>query len=261
METVILPDAASIGRLAADEVCALVTRAPSSVLGLATGSSPLPTYAEIVRRHEAGAVSFAQCRAFTLDEYVGLSDRHPQQYRTVIRDELTDRIDIDDRRVHGPDGLADDLVAAAAEYEASIASAGGVDLQIVGIGTDGHIGFNEPGSSLASRTRIKTLTRQTRVDNQRFFGGDLSAVPTHCLTQGLGTISDARHVLLVATGEEKSQAVRELVEGAVSARWPATVLQHHPHVSVLIDDAAASRLELGDYYRETFAAKPDWQGL
>ncbi len=261
METVILGDTDAIGRLAADEICALMARRPTGVLGLATGSSPLPVYAELVGRCAAGDVSFAQASAFTLDEYVGLAADHPQRYRTVIRDELTGRIDIDDARVHGPDGLAEDLVAAAAAYEGAIAAAGGIDLQIVGIGTDGHIGFNEPGSSLASRTRIKTLTQQTRRDNARFFDGDLATVPTHCLTQGLGTILDARHVLLVATGEEKAAAVRELVEGPVSARWPATVLQHHRHVSVLVDEAAASRLELADYYRETYRAKPPWQGL
>jgi glucosamine-6-phosphate deaminase len=134
-------------------------------------------------------------------------------------------------------------------------------VQILGIGTDGHIAFNEPGSSLASRTRIKTLTRQTRTDNARFFGGDVVSVPTHCLTQGLGTITEARHLILVATGRSKAEAVHHLVEGAVSAMWPATVLQLHPHVTVLLDDAAAGRLALVDYYRETYRAKPDWQGI
>src|SRR6478609_641559 len=143
------------------------------------------------------------------------------------------------------DGLAADIPAFCAGYETAIADAGGVDLQILGIGTVGHIGFNEPGSSLASRTRIKTLTRQTRIDNARFFGGDVDAVPTHCLTQGLGTIMSARHVVLVATGAQKAEAVHHLVEGAVSALWPGTVLQHHPHVTVLLDGAAASRTEIG----------------
>ena len=163
--------------------------------------------------------------------------------------------------VEGPDGLASDIPAACAAYESAIQAAGGVDLQILGIGTDGHIGFNEPGSSLASRTRIKTLTRQTRVDNARFFDDDLDAVPTHCLTQGLATIMAARHVILVATGRSKAEAVHHLVEGAVSALWPATILQHHPHVTVLLDDAAARRLQLVDYYRETYRSKPGWQGV
>ena len=171
------------------------------------------------------------------------------------------RVDFAPGAVEGPDGLAADIAEACSGYEAAIAEAGGIDLQILGIGTDGHIGFNEPGSSLASRTRIKTLTRQTRVDNARFFDGNLDAVPTHCLTQGLATIMSARHIVLVATGGGKAEAVHHLVEGAVSAMWPGTILQHHPHVSVLLDGAAARRLQLADYYRETYQAKPVWQGL
>lgn len=134
-------------------------------------------------------------------------------------------------------------------------------MHILGIGTGGHVAFNEPGSSCASRTRIKTLTRQTRIDNARFFDGDVDAVPTHCLTQGLGTIIEARHIVLLATGSVKAEAVHQLVEGPVSALWPATILQHHPHVTVLLDAAAASRLRLAAYYRESYAGKPAWQGL
>ncbi len=171
------------------------------------------------------------------------------------------RVDFAPGAVQGPDGLAADIPAACAAYEDAIREAGGVDLQILGIGTDGHIGFNEPGSSLASRTRIKTLTRQTRVDNARFFGDDVESVPTHCLTQGLATIMAARHVILVATGRGKAEAVHHLVEGPVTAMWPATILQHHPHVTVLLDGAAARRLQLVDYYRETYLSKPDWQGI
>lgn len=261
MEIVILDDAQAIGRLAADQICTLLARKSDAVLGLATGSSPLPVYDELIRRHQAGEVTFGQARAFTLDEYVGLAADHPERYRNVIDREFTGRVDIDPSRVAGPDGLAQDVPAACAAYEGAITDAGGVDLQILGIGTDGHIAFNEPGSSLASRTRIKTLTHQTRVDNARFFGGDVDAVPTHCLTQGLATIMAARHVVLVATGQGKAQAVHELAEGAVSALWPATVLQHHPHVSVLVDESAAGRLQLAGYYRETYLAKPAWQGL
>ncbi len=163
--------------------------------------------------------------------------------------------------MQGPDGDADDLPAACRAYERLLADAGGVDLQVLGVGTDGHVAFNEPGSSLASRTRVKTLTAQTRADNARFFGGDVDAVPRHVLTQGLGTILEARHLVLLASGPAKAEAVRQLVEGPVSARWPATVLQHHPHVSVLVDEAAASGLELADYYRQTWAGKPAWQHL
>src|SRR5690348_3004242 len=261
MEVVILADAKEIGVVAADAVGALMARKPAGVLGLATGSSPVAIYDELAARCEAGLISFREARGFTLDEYVGLPADHPQRYRTVIDEVFVSRVDFVPGAVEGPDGLATDIPAACAAYENAIQAAGGVDLQILGIGTDGHIAFNEPGSSLASRTRIKTLTRQTRIDNARFFGDDVEAVPTHCLTQGLATIMAARHVILVATGGGKAEAVHHLVEGAVSAMWPATILQHHPHVTVLLDDAAAHRLQLAGYYRETYRAKPDWQGI
>ena len=261
MEVIILRDSGEIGGAAAEAFEKLLDRKPAAVLGLATGSSPLSIYDELVARYQRGRISFKQARGFTLDEYVGLPADHPERYRNVIDTVLASRVDFAPGAVQGPDGLAADIPAACAAYEQAITDAGGVDLQILGIGTDGHIGFNEPGSSLASRTRIKTLTRQTRMDNARFFDGDLDAVPTHCLTQGLGTISDAGHVLLVATGGAKAEAVHHMVEGAVTAMWPASVLQHHPHVTVLLDEAAARRLQLADYYRETYQAKPDWQGI
>jgi glucosamine-6-phosphate deaminase len=261
MEVVILSDAAQIGHLAADAVEALLARKPTAVLGLATGSSPLAVYDELAARCNAGRLSFRQARGFTLDEYVGLPAGHPERYRTVIDTVFVSRVDFAPGAVSGPDGLAEDIPAACAAYEAAIAAAGGIDLQILGIGTDGHIGFNEPGSSLASRTRIKTLTHQTRIDNARFFGGDVDRVPTHCLTQGLGTIMAARHVVLVGIGSAKAEAVHQLAEGPVSAMWPATVLQHHPHVTVLLDGPAAQRLQLADHYRETYRFKPHWQGI
>ena len=261
MEVIILRNSAEIGAVGADAIEALLARKPDAVLGVATGSSPLTIYDELAARCAAGQVSFTKARGFTLDEYVGLPGDHPERYRNVIDKVLVSRVDFEPGAVAGPDGLATDIPAACAAYEEEIRAAGGVDLQILGIGTDGHIGFNEPGSSLASRTRIKTLTRQTRMDNARFFDGNLDAVPTHCLTQGLGTIMAARHVVLVATASSKGEAVHHLVEGAVSAMWPASILQHHPHVTVLLDDAAARRLQLADYYRETYESKPDWQGF
>ncbi len=261
MEVVILQDRTEIGRVAADAVAALLNRKPDAVLGLATGSSPLMIYDELAARYEAGELSFRQARGFTLDEYVGLPADHPERYRNVIDTVFVSRVDFAEGAVQGPDGLAADIPAACAAYEAAIRDAGGVDLQILGIGTDGHIAFNEPGSSLASRTRIKTLTRQTRMDNARFFGDDVDAVPTHCLTQGLATIMEARHVILVAAGGRKAEAVHHLVEGPISAMWPATILQHHPHATALLDDAAAHRLQLAGYYRETYRSKPDWQGI
>lgn len=261
MEVVILRDSAEIGALGAEAFEKLLSRKPDAVLGLATGSSPLSIYDELAARYEQGRISFKQARGFTLDEYVGLPADHPERYRNVIDTTFASRVDFAAGAVQGPDGTAADIPAACAAYEQAIRDAGGVDLQILGIGTDGHIAFNEPGSSLASRTRIKTLTPQTRVDNARFFDGNLDAVPTHCLTQGLGTIMEARHILLVATGRGKAEAVHHMVEGAVTAMWPASILQHHPHVTVLLDDSAARRLQLADYFRETYAAKPDWQGI
>ncbi|WP_159792203.1 glucosamine-6-phosphate deaminase [Puerhibacterium puerhi] len=260
MEVIIAP-AAELAVLAADAIEALLRRKPDAVLGLATGSSPLAVYDELARRHEQAGLSFARARGFMLDEYVGLPAEHPERYRNVIAREVASRVGWPAAQVQGPDGLAEDLEAACAAYERSIAEAGGVDLQLLGVGTDGHVAFNEPGSSLASRTRIKTLTRQTREDNARFFDGDVEQVPRHCLTQGLGTIMEARHLVLLATGRGKAEAVHRVVEGAVSAMWPGSVLQLHPHVTVLVDDAAASRLQLADYYRQTYASKPTWQGL
>ncbi|BCW79177.1 MULTISPECIES: glucosamine-6-phosphate deaminase [Micrococcaceae] len=259
MEIVILGGIRQIGRLAADAIEHLVRRKPDAVLGLATGSSPLPVYDELAARHERG-LDFSRASAFALDEYVGLPAGHPESYREVIRREFTDRVNIAPENVHGPDGTATDIPAACESYEQAIAAAGGVDLQLLGVGTDGHIGFNEPGSSFASRTRIKSLIEQTRRDNARFFTS-LAEVPHHVITQGLGTIMAARHVVLLATGAQKAQAVRDFVEGPVAAICPASVLQFHPHATVLLDEAAASALKLADFYRHTYENKPAWQGL
>jgi glucosamine-6-phosphate deaminase len=259
MEIVILPDPDHVARTAADAIEQQVRQGPS-VLGLATGSTPLGTYQELIKRHRHGGLSFAKAQAFLLDEYVGLPADHPQSYHSVIRDEFTDSVDFPAEAVHGLNGIADDLEAEAAGYESRISGAGGVDIQILGIGTDGHIGFNEPMSSLSSRARIKTLTQQTRQDNARFFDSPES-VPNHVLTQGLGTIREAQHILLLAFGEAKAEAIAAAVEGPIAALCPGSVLQLHPHVSVLLDEAAASRLVHRDYYHDTFSRKPAWQGL
>src|SRR5580698_2061643 len=255
MEVVPLGSAAEIAALAADVFEAVVRRKPAAVLGLATGSTPLPTYQELIRRHQAGVgPSYAAVTCFNLDEYVGLPAGHEQSYRATIARELTDDLGIGPERVNGPDPSPGGLPTAGARYEALIEAAGGIDVQLLGIGSDGHLAFNEPGSSLASRTRIKTLTAQTREDNARFFGS-LDEVPKHVLTQGLATIGEARHLLLIATGAGKADAVAACVEGPVSASCPASVLQFHPHVTVLLDADAASRLERLAYYREVYAAK------
>ena len=260
MEVVILNGSKQIARLAADAVEDLLRSKPDAVLGLATGSSPLPVYDELAARHERDGLDFSRASGFALDEYVGLPPGHPESYREVVRREFTNRVNIRPENVHGPDGAAADIPAACRAYEEAIAAAGGVDLQFLGVGTDGHIAFNEPGSSFASRTRIKSLIEQTRRDNARFFSS-LADVPHHVLTQGLGTIMEARHVILLATGAQKAQAVREFVEGPVSAICPASILQFHPHATVLLDEAAASALKLADFYRHTYDNKPAWQGI
>jgi glucosamine-6-phosphate deaminase len=261
MEVVLLPSAEDAACLLADTIEALVRRRPDAVLGLATGSSPMLTYRKLLDRRRAGTgPSYAQVRAFLLDEYVGLPPGHEQSYRATIARELTSHLDIDPANVHAPEGAAQDIAAAGPRYDAAIAAAGGVDLQVLGIGTDGHLAFNEPGSSLASRTRLKTLTARTREDNARFFGG-ADRVPRHVLTQGLGTILEARHLVLVANGAGKAKAVAAAVEGPLTASCPASTLQLHPHATVLVDDAAGAQLSRRDYYRETYAGKPPWQGI
>lgn len=260
MEIVILQSAEEIASVVADAVEQVLRVHDAPVLGLATGSSPLPVYRELVRRHTEDGLSLAHARAFLLDEYVGLTPGHPESYREVIRREFTGLVDLPDSAVQGPDGSAADVRSAGARYDEAIREAGGVDLQLLGIGSDGHIAFNEPGSSLASRTRLKTLTEQTRDDNARFFD-HVDDVPHHVLTQGLGTIMEARHLVLVATGAGKAEAVAAMVEGPVSQFCPASVTQMHPHVTVLLDEASAAGLRLADYYRHAYAHKPDWQGL
>jgi glucosamine-6-phosphate deaminase len=259
VEVVIVPTADDAAVVVAGVVMRLVTAGPA-VLGLATGSSPLGTYRRLVDEHRAGRVSFAACDAVLLDEYVGLAPDHPETYRAVIRRDFTDHIDLAPERLHGPDVWAADLPAACARYDRLLTGLGGVDLQLLGIGADGHVGFNEPGSSLRSRTRVKTLTKATRTDNARFFAS-VDEVPRHVVTQGLGTISDARHLVLIAIGERKAEPVARAVEGPLTASCPASVVQLHPHATVVLDEAAAGELKLADYYREAYAGKPSWQAL
>ena len=257
MEVVIRQYEQQCGVTAAD-IIADAVGSGAATLGLATGSSPLSVYRELIRRHRKDGLSFAEAQAFLLDEYVGLAPTHPQSYAHVIRAEFTNHIDIDSERVHSPDGVAEDIFTAAVAYDELIADAGPVDVQLLGIGVNGHIGFNEPGSSLGSRTRIKTLTKQTRRDNARFFTG-IDEVPRHVITQGLGTICDARHLVLIATGSHKSEAVAAAVEGPLTASCPASVLQLHPHVTVVVDEAAADQLKNAAFYRYALKYKPPQQ--
>lgn len=254
-EVVIVPSALEAGELAAGAIARLVSSRPDAVLGLATGSTPLTTWAALA----AASLDLSRVRGFALDEYVGLESSHPESYRSVITREVVDVLGLTPELVRVPaqDGP---LETAGERYEAEIDAAGGVDLQILGIGRTGHIGFNEPGSSMTSRTRVKTLTEQTRLDNARFFDS-LEQVPTHCVTQGLGTISRARHLVLLAFGEGKAEAVAGAVEGPVTASLPGSVIQLHPRVSVIVDEAAASQLRFADYYRRAWDSRFDWEQL
>lgn len=261
MEVIVCPNAERVGEVAAAKAARIAAPiGPRVVLGVATGSSPVQTFAELARLVDAGELDLSEASAFALDEYVGIPEGHPESYHEVIRRTVTEPLGLDPSRVHVPDGFADDLPAACLAYEEAIRAAGGVDIQFLGVGSNGHIGFNEPTSSLSSRTRIKTLASRTRLDNARFFPTP-DDVPRHCLTQGLGTIMDARHVVLVASGSSKAHAIAQVVEGPVTAMCPGSVLQFHPHATVVVDADAAAELALLDYYRETYANLPEWQRL
>lgn len=240
---VVVGDAQQVAARAADVVEELLRERPDAVLGLATGSSPEALYAELVRRHERG-LSFARTRAVLLDEYVGLPAEHPQRYANVIRRELTDALDIDPAAVHSLSGdvtSPEEVAAEVARYEDLVRGLG-VDVQVLGIGHDGHLAFNMPGTPFDARTHAEELSASTVQANARFFGGDPGAVPRRVLTQGLGTILAARRLLVLADGEDKAEAVRRTVEGPVSEDWPASVLQRHPDVTLYVDTAAGSLL-------------------
>ncbi len=258
-EVVLVDSGEAAGRLVADHIAEQVRIHPEMVLGVATGSTPLPLYRELAQRRSRG-VDFSRAWAFALDEYVGLPEGHPQSYRAVIDREVTVPLGFDPSHVNVPDGGADGIETAGERYEEALVARGGVDLQLLGIGATGHIGFNEPGSSFGSLTRVKTLTTQTRADNARFFDSP-EEVPIHCVTQGLGTILRARHLVLLAFGEGKAKAVAAAVEGPMTASMPGSAIQFHEHVTVVVDEAAASQLEYADYYRWAQEHKPDWQGI
>ena len=254
MEIIIQPTAEAATSVAARLIARELDEKPTAVLGLATGSTPLLLYRELI----AMKLDWRKVTTFNLDEYVGLVATHPQSYHSFMWENLFRHINIAKKNVHIPDGMTKDIPKFCAKYEKQIKAAGGIDLQVLGIGTDGHIGFNEPTSSLASRTRIKTLTRQTRKDNARFFGSE-DAVPHHVITMGIGTIMEARQNLLLAFGAGKAKAIAEAVEGPISSHNPATVLQMHPVTKVCLDAPAAAQLKRADYYRWVYDNKPDWQ--
>ncbi|MEZ2388104.1 glucosamine-6-phosphate deaminase [bacterium RCC_150] len=237
MEIFVAPDASGTGAVAAGILAAVIRSKPTTVLGVATGSSPIPVYAALAEHQ----LDMSPVRAFALDEYVGLLAGHRQSYAEVIRREVTERLGLDPALVSVPNGQARAPHRAAAEYDAAIRDAGGIDLQILGIGHNGHIAFNEPGSALDSRTRVEVLTERTRRANARYFSSQ-EDVPQRCITQGLGTILEAGQLLMVVTGEDKAQVLSAALHGPVSVQCPASVLQLHPHVTVVADEAAALHL-------------------
>ncbi len=254
MEIIIRDTPESASTVAARIIAKQLRDKPAAIIGLATGSTPLPLYRALIRMD----LDWSKVTTFNLDEYIGLPREHPQTYHSFMWENFFRHTNIRLESVHIPDGNVSDIPRHCAEYEERIRAAGGIDIQVLGIGTDGHIGFNEPTSSLASRTRIKTLTRQTRADNARFFGSE-DEVPKHVITMGIGTIMEARMNLLLAFGENKARAIAEAVEGPVTSFNPASALQMHPVVKVCLDEPAATGLKRADYYRWVDANKPAWQ--
>ena len=264
MRVLIANTADDVARIAADNVLEGLANhgaGADPVLGLATGSSPLGLYRELARAVTEGRADFSRATGFALDEYIGIPDTHEQSYRQTLVNELCQVIGLPAEQLHTPQGLASSLQAieeAARNYDQGIAAAGGIHVQILGIGSNGHLGFNEPGSALRSRTRVKRLAAKTRQDNARFFDG-IEHVPTHCVTQGLGTILEAGRLVLVATGEGKAEAIAACVEGPLTASCPGSVLQLHPDAVLVLDEAAAAGLKLREYYDDAAAGLSDMQ--
>jgi glucosamine-6-phosphate deaminase len=258
MEVIIRPDADLAARLVAQLIRAELAARPDLVLGLATGRTMERVYGLLADMHQSGGLDFSRCRTFNLDEYVGLAADDPHSYRHYMDRHLFNRVNIDRRNTNLPNGLAEDLDAECRAYEASIQRAGGIDVQLLGIGRSGHIGFNEPLSALQSRTRVKALTRATIEQNAAFFG-HAEFVPGRAVTMGVGTIMDARRVLLLATGADKAAIVAAAVEGPITAMISATALQLHPRCTVIVDELAAAELKGADYYRWIFESEPEWE--
>lgn len=260
MKVILARDENQMCTFAAHFVSRQVQRKADLVLGLATGRTMIGFYRELVESHRAGKVSFAQTTTFNLDEYVNLAPENPASFHAYMRWNFVEHVDVQPEKVNIPDGNSDRLLEEADAYEARIRAAGGIDLQLLGLGRNGHIAFNEPGSSLASRTRVKRLTPETILANANDFGGP-DAVPRYVITTGIGTVMESRLILLLASGASKSRAVEQMVEGPLTAQCPASILQMHPHAFVVVDAAAAARLSqrydtveevLADPYEEYF---------
>lgn len=255
MHVIISKTYEELSKQAAQLVADELNTKPDMVLGLATGSSPLGLYQELVRMHKEDGLDFSQVTTFNLDEYVGLPTNHEQSYHYFMHENLFKHINIPRENIHIPSGTTKNYRAFCQWYEKRIKDAGGIDLQLLGIGSDGHIAFNEPTSSFASRTRLKTLAQQTIEDNARFFDR-IEDVPIYAITMGVGTILEARKLVLVANGENKADAVVKMIEGPVTSMITASALQQHADAHVFIDDAAAASLEMREYYEWVQAKKP-----
>ena len=258
MEVIIRPIAEQAARLAARLIGDAIRAKPNLVLGLATGRTMERVYAELVGLHQRERLDFSRVTTFNLDEYIGLTADHPHSYHSYMRQQLFARVNLDPAHTHLPNGMAADLDAACVHYEKLIQQVGGVDLQLLGIGSDGHIGFNEPLSALRSRTRQKALTPATLAQNAPFCGGDIAKMPRRALTMGIGTILEARQCLLLVTGSAKAEILAKAVEGPITAMVTASALQLHPRCRVIVDEEAAARLQGKDYYRWLFANEPEW---
>lgn len=248
MEVIITADYDAMSKEAAAIIAGVVRAKPNAVLGLATGGTPVGTYKELIRLHKDEGLDFSKIATFNLDEYVGLPASHDQSYHYFMHDNLFNHINISPENVHVPNGMADDIPAFCEWYEDEIEAFGGLDLQLLGIGSDGHIAFNEPMSSLASRTRLKTLTEETLDDNARFFEKK-EDVPKFAITMGVGTVLEARQLLLVANAEKKAEVVAKFIEGPVTSMITASALQLHPNAVVILDEPASSKLTHADYYK------------
>jgi glucosamine-6-phosphate deaminase len=255
MEVVISKTYEELSKKAAQVVADVLNAKPNAVLGLATGSSPLGLYKELVRMHKDEGLNFSQVTTFNLDEYVGLPAKHEQSYHYFMQENLFKHINVPRERIHIPSGTTKNYRSFCAWYEQRIVECGGIDVQMLGIGSDGHIAFNEPTSSLASRTRLKTLAQQTIEDNARFFD-KAEDVPIYAITMGVGTILEARRLVLVANGENKADAVVKMVEGPVTSMITASALQLHPSAKVFVDEPAATKLTMREYYDWIQAKKP-----
>lgn len=255
MEVIIRPDETAAATLTARLIADRLRAKPDLVLGLATGRTMERVYDLLVGM----ALDFSRCRTFNLDEYIGVPAADTHSYRYYMNERLFDRVNIPASNTHLPDGMATDLPAAAAQYETLIREAGGIDIQLLGIGEDGHIGFNEPLSALMSRTREKALTPTTRRQNAAMFGGDPDRVPMRALTMGVGTILEAREVVLLATGAAKAAILAKAVEGPITSMIPSSALQLHPRCKVVVDAAAAGALTQRDYYDWLFQNEPEWE--